>query len=152
MAKGNSGNINIRNKKASHEFELLDKFTAGMVLQGTEIKSIKEGKVSLREGYCYFIGSELFIKNMHISVYKHGNLNNHDPYRERKLLLNKSELKKIRKKHQEKGLTIIPLRIFINEKRLAKIEIALAKGKKIHDKRESIKERELKKDMGEIKP
>ena len=152
MGKGNSGNINIRNKKASYEFELLDKFTAGMVLQGTEIKSIKEGKVSLREGYCYFIGSELFIKNMHISEYKHGNLNNHDPYRERKLLLNKSELKKIRKKHQEKGLTIIPLRIFINEKRIAKIEIALAKGKKIHDKRVSIKEKELKKDMRELKP
>lgn len=140
-------NINIRNKKARFEYILLDKYVAGMVLTGTEIKSIREGKVSIGEGYCIFIGGELFARQIHISTYKQGGFMNHDPIRERKLLLRKSELKKILKKNQVKGLTIVPLRLFVNDKGLAKLEIALAKGKKVHDKRETIKEKDMKRDI-----
>ena len=139
-------NINIRNKKARFEYILLDKYVAGMVLTGTEIKSIREGKVSIGEGYCIFIGGELFARQIHISPYKQGGFMNHDPIRERKLLLKKSELKKILKKNQVKGLSIVPLRLFVNDKGLAKLEIALAKGKKMHDKRETIKEKDMKRD------
>lgn len=149
MSKGRfSNNINIRNKKASFEFEFIDKFTAGMVLQGTEIKSIKEGKASLQEAYCFVSNKgELFIKGMHIAIFEQGTVYNHDPLRERKLLLNRQEIDKIDKKSQEKGLTIIPVRLFVNEKGFAKLEVVLAKGKKVHDKRDSIKEKDIKREL-----
>jgi SsrA-binding protein len=143
-------NINIRNKKARFEYVLLDKYVAGLVLTGTEIKSIREGKVSIGEGYCIFIKDELFARQIHISPYKQGGFINHEPIRERKLLLKKKELKKILKKNQVKGLTIVPLRLFINDKGLAKLEIALAKGKQMHDKRETIREKDMKRDMERI--
>ncbi len=136
--------INITNKKARFEYELLEKYIAGIVLCGTEIKSIRQGKVSLAESYCTMIGEELWVKQMNIAEYSHGNINNHEPARDRKLLLNKSELLKINKKIRIKGLTIIPIRLFINGKNLAKIEIAVARGKKLYDKRQAIKDREMK--------
>lgn len=139
--------INIRNKKASFEFEFIDKFKAGIVLMGTEIKSIREGKVSLTEAYCYFRKGELFIKQMHIAPYTLAAHFNHDSVRERKLLLQKQELKKLENKFSEKGLSIVPVRIYINDRGLAKVEIALAKGKKTHDKRQSIKEKDAKRDL-----
>lgn len=139
--------INIKNKKASYEFEFIDKFVAGLVLTGTEIKSIREGKVSLTEAFCYFRREELYIKQMHIAPYSMAASYNHDAVRERKLLLSKKELNKLLTKFAEKGLSIIPLRIFINDRGLAKMEIALAKGKKIHDKRDSIKEKDAKRDL-----
>ncbi|MEX0881987.1 MAG: SsrA-binding protein [Cyclobacteriaceae bacterium] len=139
--------INIKNKKASFEFEFLDKFKAGIVLTGTEIKSIREGKVSLTEAYCYFRKGELYIKQMHIAPYTLAAHYNHDAVRERKLLLQKQELRKLENKFSEKGLSIVPVRIFINDRGLAKMEIALAKGKKIHDKRQSIKEKDAKRDL-----
>ncbi|MFY0625719.1 MAG: SsrA-binding protein SmpB [Reichenbachiella sp.] len=148
MSKGRfSNSINIRNKKANFEFEFIDKYVSGLVLKGTEIKSIKEGKASLQEAYCFLNNNEMFIKGMHISVYEQGTVYNHDPIRERKLLLNKQEIAKIAKKSQEKGLTIIPIRLYINERGYAKLEIALAKGKKIHDKRDSIKEKDVKREL-----
>ncbi len=149
MAKKNTFDkiINIKNKKASFEFEFLDKFKAGLVLRGSEIKSIREGRVSLTEAYCYFKGEELFIKQMHIAPYTLATHYNHDPVRERKLLLKKQELRKLQNKFSEKGLSIVPVRIFINDRGLAKMEIALAKGKKIHDKRQSIKEKDAKRDL-----
>ena len=136
--------INITNKKARFEYELLEKYIAGIVLCGTEIKSIRQGKVSLAESYCTMIGEELWVKQMNIAEYSHGNINNHEPARYRKLLLNKSELLKINKKIRIKGLNIIPIRLFINGKNLAKIEIAVARGKKLYDKRQAIKDREMK--------
>ncbi len=137
----------IRNKKATHEFFLEEKFIAGLVLKGTEIKSIREGKASLKEAYCYIREGELFIKSMHIAEYKYGSYENHDPKRDRKLLVNKKELKKLSTKVKEKGNSIVPVRLFINEKGLAKLEIALAKGKKLHDKRDSLKEKDMKRQM-----
>jgi SsrA-binding protein len=142
--------INIKNKKASYEFEFIEKFTAGLVLKGTEIKSIREGKVSLTEAYCYFRSGELFIKQMHIAPYSMAASYNHDAVRERKLLLNKKELDKLETKFSEKGLSIIPVRVFLNDKGLAKLEIALARGKKLHDKRNDIKEKDLKKEMSRL--
>lgn len=139
--------LNIVNKKASFEYHLLDVYVAGIQLTGTEIKSIREGKASLAEGYCTFIKNDLFIKNMHIAEYTHGTHYNHEPKRMRKLLLNKNELKKLLTKTKEKGLTIIPVKLFINDRGFAKLEIALAKGKKVYDKRESIKQRELGREM-----
>ena len=118
-----------------------------MVITGTEIKSLREGKASFNDAFCYFQKGELFIKNLHIAVYAHGSINNHDPLRERKLLLTKRELKKMQTRIKERGYTVIPLRIFLNEKGLAKMEIALAKGKKIYDKRESIKKRETDREL-----
>ncbi len=139
--------INIKNRKASFEFEFIDKYVAGITLKGTEIKSIREGKVSLTEAYCYFRRGELYIKQMHIAPYSLASHYNHDAVRERKLLLNKQELKKMENKFAEKGLSIIPVRIFINDRGLAKIEIALARGKKVHDKRQSIKDKDAKRDL-----
>jgi SsrA-binding protein len=139
--------INIKNKKASFEFEFIDKYIAGVQLTGTEIKSIREAKVSLTEAYCYFRRGELFIKQMHIAPYSMAASYNHDPVRERKLLLTKQELSKMENKFSEKGLSVIPIRIFINDRGLAKMEIALARGKKIHDKRESIKEKDSKREL-----
>lgn len=152
MTKGRFSNqVHIRNKKASFEYEFIDKYVAGIVLLGTEIKSIKEGKASLQEAYCFVSKDEIFIKGMHISVYTQGTFNNHEPLRERKLLLNRKEINKIETKSQEKGLTLIPLRLFINERGYAKMEIALAKGKKIHDKRDSIKDKDNKREMERVR-
>jgi SsrA-binding protein len=139
--------INIKNKKAYFDYEILEKYLAGMQLKGTEIKSLRQGKASLADSYCYFISNELWIKNMRISEYDHGSHYNHDPYRDRKLLLNRRELNKLEKQTREKGLTIVALRVFINEKGLAKTEIALVRGKKQYDKREAIKQKDLKRDM-----
>jgi SsrA-binding protein len=135
--------INIKNKKANYEYILFDTYIAGIQLKGTEIKSIREGKASLKESYCAFENDELFVKNMNISEYSHGNIFNHNASRTRKLLLSKRELKKLQTKVKEKGYSIIVTRLFLSERGFAKLEIALAKGKKIYDKRESIKERDL---------
>lgn len=139
--------IDIKNKKAFFEFEFLDKFVAGMVLTGTEIKSIREGKVNMSDAWCYFNKSELWVKNLNISAYDKGTHYNHEPLRPRKLLLKKKELNKLEAKIKEKGLTIIPFHLFISEKGFAKIEVALAKGKKVHDKRDSIKDRDAKREI-----
>jgi len=139
--------IKIKNRKAFFEYFISDKFIAGIVLTGTEIKSIREGKVSLEESYCSFLNQELFVQNMHIAEYKFGTYNNHEPKRDRKLLLNRKELKKLANKVKEKGFTIIPILLFLNEKGLAKLEIGLAKGKKLYDKRETIKTKDTKRDM-----
>jgi len=139
--------INIKNKKAFFEYQIIDKFIAGIELKGTEIKSIREGKATITEGYCFFKSNELWIKGMHITEYKLGTYANHEPKRERKLLLNNQELNKISKKIQDQGITIVPLRLFISKKGWAKIEISTAKGKKLHDKRNTIKERDIKRDI-----
>lgn len=151
MSKGRfSGNVNIKNRKASFEYEFLDQYTAGMVLKGSEIKSIREGKASLQEAYCYFNKGDLYVKGMHIAPYEQANILNHDPLRDRKLLLQKRELRKLESSH-EKGLTIVPTRLFISQKGHAKLNIALAKGKKLHDKRDSIKEKDMKREMDRMK-
>ncbi|MFV0566143.1 MAG: SsrA-binding protein SmpB [Flavobacteriaceae bacterium] len=145
-------NINIQNKKARFLFEILDRYTAGIVLSGTEIKSIRNSKASIAESFCEFNDhGELFIINMTIEEYVYGNHYNHKPKAERKLLLNKKELKKLQKDVQNVGLTIVPLRLFINEKGFAKLDIALAKGKKLYDKRETIKDRDNKRSLDRIK-
>lgn len=139
--------INIKNKKAYFNYEILETYVAGMQLKGTEIKSIRQGRASLSDSYCYFSGNELWIKNMRISEYENAAHYNHDPYRDRKLLMNRRELNKLEKQVREKGLTIVALRLFINEKGLAKTEIALVRGKRQYDKREAIKQKDLKRDM-----
>ncbi len=145
-------NINIKNKKARFEYELLDTFTAGIVLSGTEIKSIRLGKASISESFCEFNdNSELFVINMQVDEYAHGSHYNHKPKAERKLLLNRQELKKLQKEVDTSGNTIIPLNLFINDNGLAKIKIALAKGKKLYDKRETMKDRDNKRDLDRIK-
>lgn len=143
MAKAKS-KIEIRNKKASFEYEFLENYTAGIVLTGTEIKSIRAGKASLVDSYCYFSGGELYVKNMHIAEYWWGTFNRHDPKRDRKLLLTRKELRKLSRAVKEKGLTIVTRRLFISETGYAKLDIALARGKKEYDKRESIKEKDLR--------
>jgi SsrA-binding protein len=151
MNKRFSNDINIRNRQATYEFELLDKYVAGLVLTGTEIKSIREGKVNLQDGYCYFNNGELFVKGVNITPYAQGTHYNHEAQRERKLLLKKTELKKLERKSEEKGLTMVPVRLFINDRGYAKLEIALARGKKLHDKRESIKDRDAKRELSKLK-
>ncbi len=144
--------VNILNKKAKFQYEILDRYTAGIVLTGTEIKSIRASKASIAESFCEFNErGELFVINMTIEEYAFGNYYNHKPKAERKLLLNKRELKKLSKDAEAKGLTIIPLRLFINEKGYAKLDIALAKGKKLYDKRETIKDRDNKRALDRIK-
>ncbi|MFT5338169.1 MAG: SsrA-binding protein [Luteibaculaceae bacterium] len=143
--------IKIKNKKASFEYEFLETFTAGIQLQGTEIKSIRNNKASIVEGYCFLRKGEMFIKNMFIAQYAQGTYNNHEPRRERKLLLQKSELKKLDRKMKDKGLTIIPTLLFINDAGYAKLNIALAKGKKMYDKRESLKDKDNKRSLDRIK-
>ena len=142
-----SNQINIKNKKAKFEYEFLEKFTAGLQLYGTEIKSIRAGKASIVEGYCYVNNGEVFIKNMYISEYKQGSYNNHEPRRDRKLLLNRKEIDKLIKKKKDVGLTIVPISLFINGKGYAKIDIALARGKKLHDKRHDLKDKDAKRSM-----
>jgi SsrA-binding protein len=139
--------INIRNKKAWHDYEFIDRFTAGMQLTGTEIKSIRAGKASLVDSYCYFRENELYVKGMHIAEYDFGNIYNHDPKRDRKLLLSRKELRKLAKNVKEKGLTIMALRIFLADNGYAKLEIALAKGKKEYDKREDLKQKDSKREL-----
>lgn len=144
--------VNIKNKKAKFEYEILDKYVAGIVLTGTEIKSIRESKASIAEGFCEFNdASELFVINMTVQEYAFGNYYNHKPKAERKLLLNRRELKKLEKEINIKGNSIIPLRLFINDRGLAKLEIALGKGKKLYDKRDTIKDRDNKRNLDRIK-
>jgi len=142
-----SNTVNINNRKARFEFELLDKYVAGMQLQGTEIKSIREAKVNMQDAFCYFKGNELYVKQLHISPYAQGTHYNHVSDRERKLLLNKIELRKLSEKSLEKGLTIVPTKLFINDRGFAKLEIALGRGKKLHDKRDSLKEKDTKREI-----
>lgn len=146
-----SNTVNIRNRQATFEYSVLDKYVAGIVLTGTEIKSIREGKVNLQDGYCYIHNGEMYVKGVNITPYAQGTHYNHDATRERKLLLKKSEIRKLEGKVDEKGLTLIPLRLFINDRGFAKLEIAVAKGKKMHDKRESIRERDAKRELQRIK-
>lgn len=146
MAKNKANNVNIVNKKAFFSYELVERFTAGIVLYGTEIKSIRQGKASLADAYCKFLEGELWIL-MHIAEYDHGGVYNHEPDRKRKLLLTKRDLKRLQRKVDESGFTIVPLRLFINEKGFAKLEIALARGKKQYEKRNTIKENDIKREI-----
>ncbi len=139
--------INIKNKKAYFEYEMLEVLIAGIQLQGTEIKSLRAGKAGLVDSFCQFYDGELYVKNMHIAEYFFGSINNHESKRERKLLLQKRELNKLERKLKESGLTIIPLRLFITDRGFAKLEIALAKGKKTFDKRETLKQKDAKRDI-----
>lgn len=136
--------MELINRKANFEYYFDDKYIAGIVLRGTEIKSIRTGKVSFADSFCYFNSGELYTKNLHIAIYEQGTYTNHDPLRERKLLLNKRELRKLETKIKEKGYSIIPLKIFFSEKGIAKMQIGIGKGKKLYDKRETIKEREVR--------
>jgi len=149
--KRGSGNIVIKNKKAFHDYEFLEKFIAGIKLTGTEIKSIRLGKATLADSYCLFQSGELYIKGMHISEYWWGNLNNHDPLRLRKLLLKSRELSKIERKVKESGQTIVVIKVFINDRGLAKAEIAIAKGKKEYDKRETLKRKDATREMDRMR-
>lgn len=146
-----SGKISVKNRKAYFQYAFLEKYIAGIQLTGTEIKSIRSGKVSLVDSYCHFINNELWVKGMHITGYLRGGHYNHDPNRERKLLLQKRELNKLQRKTKETSLTIIAIRLFINDRGLAKLEIALAKGKKEYDKREAIKQKDIKREMERLR-
>jgi len=143
----NDNTIRIRNKKAFFNYEILDKYVAGIQLYGTEVKSIRANKVSFTDAYCLFINGELWLRGIHISEYAFGSYNNHVPKRDRKLLLNKKELDKIRKKTTEKSLTIVPLNIFFSKSGFVKLEIGIARGKKQYDKRESLKQKDSKRDL-----
>lgn len=139
--------INIRNKRASFDYEFKEKFVAGIQLYGTEIKSLRAGKASMADSFCFFVNGELWVKGIHIAEYKFGTYNNHVEKRDRKLLLNRKELDKLERKTKESGLTIVTTRLFINERGLAKLEIALARGKKSYDKRESLKQKDSKREI-----
>ena len=143
--------VNIKNKKASYNFEFVEKFIAGIVLGGTEIKSVRQGKANLVDAYCFFIADELWVSGMHIAEYSYGSYNNHDPKQDRKLLLNRRELNKLKKNSQIKGFTIVATRLFLNERGLAKLEIALAKGKREYDKREDIRKRDTERELDRIR-
>lgn len=143
--------INIKNKKATFNYELIDKLVAGIVLKGTEIKSIRNGKANLNEAFCVVVNEELFIKGMHISPYEYGTHTNHEAKADRKLLLKKKEITKWDTKTKEKGLTIVPIRLFVTDKGYAKVEVALAKGKKTHDKRESLKQKDSNRELARVK-
>lgn len=142
--------IHIKNKKAHFNYEITDLYVAGIQLTGTEIKSVRDSKVSINEAYCVIIKGEIFVKNMSIAIYEQASYNNHDPLRLRKLLLNKTEIAKIERGVKEKKLTIIPTRLFINDKGKAKLEIGMARGKKMYDKREDIKKKDLKRDADHV--
>jgi SsrA-binding protein len=139
--------MEIQNRKAGFEYFLNERFTAGLVLTGSEIKSLRQGKVNLGDGYCLFLNNELFLRNVHISEWKYASNTNHIPIHDRKLLLKKTELRKILNKTKEKGFTIIPVKIFFSEKGFAKIEIALAKGKKLYDKRDDLKSKDARREI-----
>ncbi|HAA00695.1 MAG: SsrA-binding protein SmpB [Flavobacteriales bacterium] len=143
--------VSIRNKKASFEYHLNDVYVAGIMLTGTEIKSIRASKASINEAYCFLHNGELWVKGMHIAEYEPGSYNNHAPLRERKLLLNAREIEKIEKELKVKGTTLIPLEIFLNEKGIAKLKIALATGKKLFDKRDDLKLKDAKREMDRVK-
>jgi SsrA-binding protein len=140
-------NVSIKNRKAGFEYFLLQEFTAGIQLSGTEIKSIRDGKANIVDAYCTFRGDELFVINMHIAEYTYGTYNNHEPKRDRKLLLTKRELKKLQTKVKERGFTIVPTLLFINEKGLAKLTISLARGKHHYDKRETLKKKDIQREI-----
>lgn len=144
-------NVNIKNRRASFDYNVVDTYTAGIVLTGTEIKSIRQSKASLVDTYCTFIADELWVKNMHVAEYFYGSYNNHSARRDRKLLLQRTELRKLKQAVKNPGFTIVPMRLFINEKGFAKLVIALARGKHEYDKRESIKERDDKREMDRIR-
>lgn len=146
-----SGKVVIKNKKAFFQFEIIETFTAGIVLTGTEIKSLRQSKASLVDAYCKFTNGELWLTGMHITEYNFGTYNNHEPKRERKLLLNRTELRKLFRSSQEKGLTIVALKVFINQNGYAKVEIGLARGKKMHDKREDLKSKDNKRELDRLK-
>ena len=142
--------MEFHNRKAGFEYFFEASYTAGLVLSGTEVKSLRAGKVSFNDSYCYFHHNELFVKNLHISEYSYGTVQRHEPMQERKLLLNRRELNKLENKIKEKGYSIIPIRLFFNEKGIAKMEIGLGKGKKLYDKRNTIKERESERELKRI--
>ena len=146
-----SKKVNIKNRKASFEYQFIDKYVAGIMLLGTEIKSLRNNLANISDAHCVFIENELFVRNLHIAEYNSGGHTNHTPKRERKLLLNRQEINKIYNKVKEKGNTIVPIRLFINEKGKAKLEIVLAKGKKIYDKRQSIKKKDMERDIQRAK-
>lgn len=143
-----SNKINIENRRARFDYQFIEHFTAGIVLQGTEIKSIREGKAGLSDSYCYFKGGELYVRNMHIAEYSEASFKNHEPLRERKLLLSRTELRKLENKLKDQGLTIVPVKLFISDKGFAKLDIALAKGKKEFDKRQDIKKKDIEREIG----
>lgn len=142
--------IDIRNRRASFEYAFLERYTAGIVLKGSEVKSIREGKVNINESYCYISNGEIFIKGMHIAEYKNAGAFAHIPVADRKLLFTKKEIRKITEMLKNKGLTLIPIRLFINEKGFVKLEVAVAKGKKIYDKREAIKKRDVEREIRKL--
>ncbi|PBQ34827.1 SsrA-binding protein [Sphingobacteriaceae bacterium] len=142
-----SNTVNIENRRAKFDYQFLDTLTAGLVLKGTEIKAIREGKAGLSDSYCYFRNDELFVKNFHISEYADASFYQHEPLRERKLLLTKQELSKLLKRVKDSGLTVVPIKLFINDKGFAKLNIALAKGKKAYDKRDDIKKKDIEREM-----
>lgn len=146
MPKAKSS-IEIKNKRASFDYEFIERFTAGIVLCGTEIKSIRAGKASLVDSYCYFVNGELYVRNMNVAEYWWSSYNRHDPRRDRKLLLTKRELRKLLRATREKGMTIVAVKLFISEKGYAKLDIALARGKREFDKRETIKEKDIRREM-----
>jgi SsrA-binding protein len=137
------------NRKANFEYEILNRYEAGIVITGTEVKSIRDGKINIQESYGRIINDEVWIINSHINEYKYGNINNHEPIRNRKLLLNKREIRKIKQQLQEKGLTLVPLKVYFKGS-LIKVEIGIAKGKKLYDKRESIKKRDIERNLGRL--
>ena len=147
----NKRNIEIVNRRAKFEYHFLQSYEAGILLTGTEVKSIKSGNANLSDAYCLFMNGELYIKSLYIAEYSHGNVHNHETRRDRKLLLRRPELKKLDRRVREKGLTIVPHRIYISERGFIKIEIALAQGKRAYDKRESIKEKDVRRDLDRMK-
>ena len=151
MADKHKPNVEIVNRRANYEFHFIDVVEAGIVLTGTEIKSIRQGTVNLRDAYCVFKKGELYIYSMFIGAYKHGNQFNHEERRPRKLLLKRTELRKLEKRVKEKGFTIVPHKMYISERGFAKLEIALAQGKKTYDKRDSIKQKDMKRDLDRMK-
>lgn len=152
MARNNSNRkeVNIKNKRATFDYAIADTYTAGLVLTGTEIKSIRDGKASLADTFCFIDNGEVWVKNMYVAEYFYGSYNNHAARRDRKLLLNRKEITKLQKSGKEAGYTIVPLRLFINDRGLAKLVIGVARGKKEYDKRESIKDRESKRDLARV--
>ncbi len=143
--------IEVVNRRATHEYKFIDKYEAGIVLQGTEIKAIRGGKISLSDAYCYFDNGELYVKSMYISEYENGTYANHDPRRTRKLLLKRAELRKLERRVKERGFTIVPYRLYLTDRGFAKLEIALAQGKAVYDKRQSIKEKDTKRELDRMK-
>lgn len=142
-----SSSLNIVNKRASFEYFIVNKYSAGIVLTGSEIKSVREGKVSLTDSYCFFQDGELWVKSMHIAEYKNASFNNHDPRRTRKLLMKKQELRKLQARVREKSMTIVPVAMYLSDKGFAKLDVALVKGKKKHDKRDTIKKKDVQRDL-----